>query len=95
MISLSTEKTHKLDFLNEIQGFFLTGRPKLQALAFIALFENITDRKQAEDDLQKSEERFRATFEQAAVVIAHVSLIGKKALEVFLDINRRGRSADE
>ena len=34
---------------------------------------NITERKQAEADLQQSELRFRDTFEQAAVGIAHVA----------------------
>ena len=46
--------------------------------------ENVTDRKQAEQKIQESEERFRATFEQAAVGIAHVSPDG-----LFLRINQK------
>jgi len=45
---------------------------------------DITKRKQAEGDLRKSEERFRATFEQAAVGIAHVSPEGR-----FLRVNQK------
>jgi PAS domain S-box-containing protein len=39
--------------------------------------EDITERKRAEQELARSEERFRATFEQAAVGIAHVALDGR------------------
>jgi PAS domain S-box-containing protein len=42
------------------------------------------DRKMAEDALLESEERFRATFEQAAVGITHVGLDGR-----FLRANRK------
>jgi PAS domain S-box-containing protein len=43
----------------------------------IGMLQDITDRKQAERELKDSEERFRATFEQAAVGIAHVGLDGR------------------
>lgn len=43
----------------------------------IGTIQDITERKLAEQMLQKSETRFRATFEQAAVGIAHVSPEGK------------------
>lgn len=46
--------------------------------------EDITWRKMAEDALRESEERFRSTFEQAAVGISHLSPDGR-----FLRINRR------
>ncbi|MBI3409510.1 MAG: PAS domain S-box protein [Planctomycetes bacterium] len=42
-----------------------------------ALMDNITGRKRAEGDLGESEERFRATFAQAAVGIAHVAPDGR------------------
>jgi PAS domain S-box-containing protein len=45
---------------------------------------DITERKKAEEKLQGSEARFRSTFEQAAVGIAHTSIEGQ-----FLLINQR------
>ena len=44
----------------------------------------ITGQKQAQRELRESEERFRATFEQAAVGIAHVAADGR-----WLRVNRR------
>ena len=46
--------------------------------------EQRTERKRAEEALRDSEERFRATFEQAAVGIAHVDPDGR-----WLRVNRR------
>ena len=50
----------------------------------IGSWTDITDRKQAEQELRESETRFRAAFEQAAVGIAHVARDGK-----FLLLNQR------
>jgi PAS domain S-box-containing protein len=50
----------------------------------IGISEDITDRKQAEIALQESNERFRATFEQAATGIAQNSLDGK-----YIRINQK------
>ena len=50
----------------------------------ICISEDITDRKQAEMALQEINERFRATFEQAAVGIAQNSLDGK-----FVRVNQK------
>lgn len=49
-----------------------------------ALQRDIAERKRAEENLRESEERFRATFEQTAVGISHVSPEGR-----FLRVNDR------
>jgi PAS domain S-box-containing protein len=55
-----------------------------QVVLLIPEGRDISDRKQAEKALRESEQRFRATFAQAAVGIAHVDLDGK-----FLRINQK------
>lgn len=57
-----------------------TGEPKY----FIGVVEDISDRKLAEVNLQKSQERFRTTFELAAVGIAEATEYGK-----FLRVNQK------
>jgi PAS domain S-box-containing protein len=56
------------------------GRPKYE----IAVYDDITARRQAEERLRQSEERFRRTFELASSGLAHVGLDGR-----FLRANRR------
>lgn len=51
---------------------------------FIAVVQDLTERQRAAESLRRSEKRFHATFEQAAVGIAHVALNGR-----FLEINKR------
>ncbi len=62
---------------------------------FISVVEDITEKVQAESALRDSEQRFRATFVQAAVGIAQTSLDG-----TWLQVNKRfcemvGYSQDE
>ena len=60
-----------------------------QIVSVNIVVEEITDRKISEEILKESEERFRNTFEQAAVGIAHVALDGRwllvnpKLCEIF------------
>jgi PAS domain S-box-containing protein len=56
------------------------GRP----IRFIGSFVEITDFKRAEEALRESEERFRGTFENAAVGIAHTDAAGR-----FLRVNEK------
>jgi len=55
-----------------------------ETIGLLGLSVNITNQRRAESELQESEERFRATFEQAAAGIAHVDLDGR-----FLRINQQ------
>lgn len=57
-----------------------SGKPKY----LIAVVEDISERKRIEQALRESEEQSRATFEQAAVGISHVSPEG-----MFLHANRK------
>ncbi len=62
-------------------------RPELQASGDIlwdGVLMDITERKRAEAALYDSEERFRATFEQAGVAIAQVGINGQ-----FLRVNQK------
>ena len=51
--------------------------------AISVFYEDITDRKAAEEALEKSEERFRGVFESSAVGVAILSLDGR-----FLQVNQ-------
>ena len=46
-------------------------------IGWIASIIDITDRKEAEEALRQSERRFKSTFENAAIGIAHVALDGR------------------
>ena len=49
-----------------------------EPLYWLGVQYDITEQKRTEDELRKSEERFRATFEQAAVGILQVGLDGRR-----------------
>jgi PAS domain S-box-containing protein len=61
-----------------------TGVPFLEERLVYCVARDVTDRKLAQQALQESEERFRATFEQAAVGICLCSLDGQ-----FLRLNQK------
>ena len=68
------------------------GRP----VGFRGIMRNITDRRRAEEALQKSKERFHAIFKQTAVGVAEIEMVTGR----FLTVNRRlcelvGRSEEE
>ena len=67
------------------------GKPQFdrdeRLMGYLGVVIEITERKQAELSLQESERRFAATFEQAAVGIAHVAPDG-----TWLHVNRRLRA---
>ncbi|MFB2968029.1 PAS domain S-box protein [Aerosakkonema sp. BLCC-F183] len=58
------------------------------AVALEKLRREIRDRERIEQELRESEQRFRATFEQAAVGIAHIGLEGRwlRVNQKFCDI---------
>lgn len=69
----------------QVKWIQAASRPELQAngdILWNGIVIDISDRKQAEAILHESEERFRATFEQAGVAIAQVAANGQ-----FLRVN--------
>jgi PAS domain S-box-containing protein len=66
----------------EARGNSLLHDPSVGGIVVTA--RDITQRKEAEEDLLRSEQRFRAAFEQAAVGIAHVDVDGS-----LLRVNER------
>ena len=69
--------------------------PDGQALQVVASFLDITDRRQVEEALRESEERFRAVFNRAAVGIARIDL-GGRIIEANPALQRMlGYSAEE
>ncbi len=85
--SLSGVESRKFDregnprfFLNNLTGIVEDG---LLVRAW-GTRRDITERKQVEESLRRSEQRFRVTFEQAAVGVAHVGLDGS-----WLRVNQR------
>ncbi|WP_437717646.1 PAS domain S-box protein [Sorangium sp. So ce448] len=73
----------------EMAWISINSQPLLRAgealpYAVVASFHDITERKRSEEELRRSEERFRATFNQAAVGIGQASVEGR-----WLRLNER------
>lgn len=68
-----------LDVLISLRAITIKNEPMV-----LSIVNDISERKRVEKDLMESEERFRSTFEQAAVGIAHVSPDGR-----FIRTNQR------
>ena len=74
-----------------VSPMWLPGEPPLR---HVAVVEDITERKRVEQELQESEQRFRAIFEQAAVGVAVIDTPTGHYLSVnqrMCEINRRSR----
>jgi PAS domain S-box-containing protein len=73
---------------NSVVWVFAQSVPEMNAdgalIGHVGTVTDITDRKQSEKALRESEERFRSTFEQAAVGIAHADKNGK-----FIRVNQK------
>ncbi|MGB3404396.1 MAG: PAS domain S-box protein [Microcoleaceae cyanobacterium] len=82
-IITATGETRVLDFSTAPLGQLPDGRRVV-----ISMAKDITQTKQAEVLLRESEERFRATFEQAAVGIAHVGATSDN-LGQWLQVNQK------
>lgn len=61
-----------------------------ETVGFVVVFRDITDRKQVEAALRESELRYRKTFANAVVGIAHVALDGR-----WLGVNDASRATGE
>ncbi len=91
-----TWQTEQVNYVDEkIKGAFQVVAFQTTKNRMAAMFFDITEQKIIEKELKESEEKFRSTFEQAAVGIAHVAPDGK-----FIRINQRfcdivGYSKDE
>ncbi len=78
--TIATEETQLMEFqLLNSQNLLIDWEVRI-ALSHqdkvVAIWRNITEKKQAELSLKLSEEKLRSTFEQAAVGIAHTDLNG-------------------
>ncbi|WP_018294397.1 PAS domain S-box protein [Mariprofundus ferrooxydans] len=83
-IALSGKPQRFEEFSQTLDKWFSVLAYSPEAGTFATVVEDITDRRQAAALLAESEKRFRDTFEQAAVGIAHVGLDGR-----WLHINNR------
>ena len=87
LYALVTQKILHFDYLlqaEENQVWFSASISPISDKSALWVARDITKRKAAEEALRKSEERFRAVYEQAAVGIFMVSLYGE-----FMQVNSR------
>jgi PAS domain S-box-containing protein len=83
----ATGKVQSYEHLIELDGQLRWEEVRISPIGeaeALIVVRDISDRKQVEAALRDSEERFRSTFEQAAVGICHVSMKGQ-----FLRVNQR------
>jgi PAS domain S-box-containing protein len=79
VVTTRSGETRTWDFHSAPLGRLRDGRRRVISMAV-----DVTERKRAEEALRESEERFRGTFENAAVGIAHVHASGR-----FLRVNEK------
>lgn len=72
------------DGVEIVVELYIVPVPNPDKLLFTSAMRDVTERRAAEDALRESEERFRATFEQAAIGLAHVAIDGR-----WLRVNQR------
>jgi len=77
-----TSKSGIIDLDIFITPLYQSGTHSISS--YLVQIQDITERKRAEFNLKESEEKFRMTFEQAAVGIAHVAPDGR-----FLRVNQK------
>jgi PAS domain S-box-containing protein len=83
-VAMRQQKPAVLDFYYPTLDIWLEHRAYPSEDGLTVYFQDVTERRQHQQVLRESEERYRVTFEQAAVGVAHVSLQGK-----WLRVNQR------
>jgi PAS domain S-box-containing protein len=78
-------KPYRGDVFPSAISISVVRHPHLDSTTLRWLIRDISDRKQAEDALKKSEARFRALFEQAAVGVAEIDTVTGR----FMRVNQR------
>jgi len=82
--AVQTQKPVVLDFYYPMLGIWLEHRAYPSEDGLTVYFQDVTERRLHQQALRESEDRFRATFQQAAVGMSHVGLDG-----TWLRVNQR------